>query len=98
MSHDNPLIRQWLHDLGKAVAEAMAGSDDVTETVQRIQDQGFSLYLVLDAKEDPKDQETKIQVNAPPDRPAEFRLGGEDVAFLRSMGIDPTRTGRKRRS
>ena len=30
MAHDNPLIKQWLQDLGRAVAEAMAGSSEVS--------------------------------------------------------------------
>ena len=96
MSHDNPLIRQWLQDLGKAVVQAMADSDDVTSTVQRIQNQGFSLYLVLDAKES-KDESPRFDLTRS-ERPPEFKLDGEDVAFLKSLGIDPTRTGKKRRS
>jgi hypothetical protein len=31
-------------------------------------------------------------------REPSFRMNGEDVAFLRSMGIDPTRSIRRRRS
>lgn len=104
MSHDNPLIRQWLQDLGKAVAEAMAGSTEVTSTVHRIQEQGFSLYLVLDAKEtEPEEARFDLTtqqggVAAETSKPAEFKLGGEDVAFLKSLGIDATRTGKRRRS
>ena len=100
MSQENPQIRQWLHDLGKAVAEAMAGSSKVTSTVHRIQEQGFSLYLVLDAKEtEQKRSRYDLTPGSAPgqDRPAEFRLGGEDVAFLKSLGIDPTRTGKRRK-
>ena len=121
MSHENPLIRQWLQDLGKAVAEAMAGSTEVTSTVHRIQEQGFSLYLVLDAKETeperPSFDLTSSEVERPsdsrprtlfggqaatsssraPDRPR-FRLDGDDVALLKSLGIDATRTGKRRRS
>ena len=103
MAHDNPLIKQWLQDLGRAVAEAMAGSSEVTSTVNRIQEQGFSLYLVLDAKENDEDR-SRFDLTHPfdrpasQDRPADFKLGGEDVAFLKSLGIDATRTGKKRRS
>ena len=115
MSHDNPLIRQWLQDLGKAVAEAMAGSSEVTSTVHRIQEQGFSLYLVLDAKEKEKEPERgrldpagrvgrpeidlgRMAPRSASDRSADFRLDGDDVAFLKSLGIDATRTGKRRRS
>ncbi len=107
MSHDNPLIRQWLQDLGRAVAEAMAGSTEVTSTVHRIQEQGFSLYLVLDAKETEQqprfDLTTSAGAGPSPERsaaekPADFRLDGEDVAWLRELGIDATRTGKRRRS
>ena len=96
MSHDNPLIRQWLQDLGKAVVQAMADSEDVTSTVQRIQNQGFSLYLVLDAKESGEDAPRFDLTRS--ERQPEFRLDGEDVAFLKSLGIDATRTGKKKRS
>ncbi len=106
MSHDNPLIRQWLQDLGRAVAEAMAGSNEVTSTVHRIQEQGFSLYLVLDAKEteqQPPRFDLTTSAGPPAERPAtektaDFRLDGEDVAWLKSLGIDATRTGKRRRS
>ena len=103
MAHDNPLIKQWLQDLGRAVAEAMASSSEVTSTVNRIQEHGFSLYLVLDAKENEEDR-SRFDLTHPFDRPGpqdrapEFKLDGDDVAFLKSLGIDPTRTGKRRRS
>lgn len=104
MSHENPLIRQWLQDLGRAVAEAMAGSTEVTSTVHRIQEQGFSLYLVLDAKETEQQPRFDLTTSAgasperPAEKPADFRLDGEDVAWLKELGIDATRTGKRRRS
>ena len=44
-------IKQLLQDLGTAINESISGSDDVNQHIQRIRDEGYDLYVVLDAWE-----------------------------------------------
>ena len=50
------------------------------------------------ASQEKASQEKAPQTPAAPDtRPPSFRLNTEDVSFLKSIGIDPTRNARRRR-
>ena len=42
-------IKQLLRDLGTAINESISGSDDVSRHIQKIRDEGYDLYVVLDA-------------------------------------------------
>jgi hypothetical protein len=91
-------LRQMLRDLGRALSHAISESPEVGETLRRIESEGYSLHLVLDCK---RDGESSIAAPAPSPRPRAggepvFRINGDDLFFLRSCGIDPTR--RRRRS
>ena len=90
-------IKQLLQDLGTAINESISGSDDVNQHIQRIRDEGYDLYVVLDAtiglnKQEP---ETRRGARSPspakPPKEVQFRINVNDLAMLRSLGIDPTR-------
>ena len=92
-------IRQMLHDFGRALIHAIATSSEVSGTVRKIRQEGYSLYLVLDCKQDRERSAQKIELTTrkvPPQEPA-FRLDGRDVSFLKELGIDPTRSAKGRR-
>lgn len=94
-------LRQLVHDLRSAVSHALGDSEDVGRVLQTIRQQGWSLYLVVDRKREGEPIET-YEVESPqpaPSAPREisFRIDGEDLSFLRSIGIDPTRKVRNRR-
>src|SRR5207244_10658767 len=42
-------IKQLLRELGTAINESISGSDDVNKQIQKIRDEGYNLYVVLDA-------------------------------------------------
>ena len=42
-------IKQLLRDLGTAINGSISGSDDVNRQIQKIRDEGYDLYVVLDA-------------------------------------------------
>lgn len=42
-------IKQLLKELGDAINESISGSEDVNERIQRIREEGYNLYVVLDA-------------------------------------------------
>ena len=42
-------IKQLLKELGDAINESISESTDVNDRIQRIRDEGYNLYVVLDA-------------------------------------------------
>jgi len=101
-------MHRMLRDFGRALSEAISESSEASEKLREIRDRGYSLYLLLDgarserlaAAAAPPDALERPAVRAPRrPRPAEpqFRINGEDLSFLRSVGIDPTRRHRGRR-
>jgi hypothetical protein len=100
----NEHLRQMLKELGQAINESISGSGKVHESIQRIRDEGYNLYMVLDAKVGVNRRNgSKRRLAAPiPEnggRPtgerAEFRINVKDLRFLKSVGIDPTRKVRR---
>ena len=43
-------LREMLKELGQAINESISGSGRVHDSVQKIRDEGYNLYMVLDAK------------------------------------------------
>ncbi|HEX2060984.1 MAG TPA: hypothetical protein VHK90_09605 [Thermoanaerobaculia bacterium] len=93
-------IKQLLQDLGTAINESISGSEDVNRHIQKIRDEGYDLYVVLDAtiglnKQEPDDDHRHsapaAAVPSTPPREVQFRIDVRDLNFLRSVGIDPTR-------
>ena len=103
-------IKQLLRELGTAINESISGSDDVNRHIQKIRDEGYDLYVVLDAtiglnKQDgddhqlqqPSEEITPALVARNDGRQAQFRINVNDLALLRALGIDPTRKVRTAR-
>jgi hypothetical protein len=97
-------IKQLLQDLGTAINESISSSHDVNRHIQLIRDEGYDLYVVLDAtiglnKQEPDeetdhhsgDQPSTALVPVAPIREVQFRINVNDLNMLRSVGIDPTR-------
>lgn len=96
-------IKQLLQDLGSAINESISGSEDVNRHIQKIRDEGYDLYVVLDAtiglnKQDGSEEgETAAPQLAEPPKEVQFRINVNDLALLRALGIDPTRKVRSAR-
>jgi hypothetical protein len=99
-------IKQLLRELGTAINESISGSDDVNRQIQRIRDEGYNLYVVLDAtiglnkdgeetRDDDEPQPAVVTVKS--DKEVQFRININDLALLRALGIDPTRKVRAAR-
>lgn len=91
-------IKQLLQDLGTAINESISGSEDVNRHIQRIRDEGYDLYVVLDAtiglNKQGSDEDIEagtVPVPARSPREVQFRINVNDLALLRALGIDPTR-------
>ncbi|MBV8518942.1 MAG: hypothetical protein JO197_16220 [Acidobacteria bacterium] len=95
-------IKQLLQELGTAINESISSSEDVNRHIQRIRDEGYDLYVVLDAtiglnKQDGEEAAGEVPVPATPPREVQFRINVNDLALLRGLGIDPTRKVRSAR-
>jgi len=94
-------IKQLLRDLGTAINESISSSDDVNRQIQKIRDEGYNLYVVLDATIglNRQDDDEKPEAAVAPstemvvrnDREVQFRINVNDLSLLRALGIDPTR-------
>lgn len=92
-------IKQLLRELGAAINDSISSSEGVNEHIQRIRDEGYNLYVVLDAtiglnrlgeeEQTPKPAPSGMLVKS--DRQVQFRINVNDLALLRALGIDPTR-------
>lgn len=91
-------LQRKLRDLGRAVFEAISESAEVGEALDLIRAEGYSLSMQLNCKKEPADERADRQpVRALPEHRPDFRIDGQDLTFLRSIGIDPTRRMRRRR-
>lgn len=96
----NDRIKQLLRELGTAINESISGSDDVNRQIQKIRDEGYDLYVVLDATiglNRQEGEEPKPEIVVKSDREVQFRINVNDLALLRALGIDPTRKVRTAR-
>jgi hypothetical protein len=101
----NDHLRKMLKELGQAINESISGSGRVHDSIERIRDEGYDLYMVLDAKVGVNrragsrrrgaSSEETVQTSKSGER-AEFRINIKDLRFLKSVGIDPTRKVRAR--
>jgi hypothetical protein len=99
-------IKQLLRELGTAINESISGSDDVNRQIQKIRDEGYNLYVVLDAtiglnkqgeEESASTGEPSTELVVKNDKEVQFRINVNDLALLRALGIDPTRKVRSTR-
>jgi hypothetical protein len=105
-------LRAMLKELGQAINESISGSGRVHDSIQKIRDEGYNLYMVLDAKVGVNKREGKSRsrrgaavasaesdedVSSASERAA-FRINLKDLRFLKSLGIDPTRKVRTRKA
>ena len=86
----NEDLREMLKELGEAINESISGSGRVRDSIQRIRDEGYDLYMVLDAKVGVNRHEARAREGRAPRRrgarvaPVVERVatGDERAAFL----------------
>jgi hypothetical protein len=95
-----------LRELRRALSDAISDSSEVSRTLRRIREEGYSLYLLVDCKREAFDDDDPLPVASrmsrrererEREREPVFQINGPDLHFLRSIGIDPTRRSRRRR-
>ncbi len=106
MRSQDDKLRRMLDEVGRALVQAIHGSSEIDAAMRRIEGEGYKLHLLLGCLgEAPEDSAASSRESAsrptatpsPPKRKPSFRLSSDDVSFLKSVGIDPTRTVRRRK-
>lgn len=90
-------LRQLLADLSRSLYEALAESPEVGRKLDQIRQEGYSVYLLLDGNRREEAEPASLPVPVSERRQPEFRIDVQDLRFLRSIGIDPTRRLKRRR-
>ena len=92
----NERLQQMLSEFRRALYEAISDSGDVHRTWRQLRDEGYSLYLLVDCKkQDAQEVAAERGKLALPPQEAVFQINGQDLSFLKSIGIDPTRRRRR---
>lgn len=95
--------------MGEALIEAISDSSEINDSLRELQKAGYSLYLVVDCRRGAAKRRRSDSSRAAAGTAAAevgsaragdptFRIDGNDLLFLRSIGIDPTRKSRVRRA
>ncbi len=93
-----------LRDLRRALSEAISESTEVHRTLRKIREEGYALYLLVDCKRESEEDDDLLPMSTSSRRSSSsssdpaFQIDSRDLSFLRSIGIDPTRRMRRRRS
>ena len=84
-------LKQLMKELGEAINESLADSDQIAEVVSKIKDGGYDIFLVLDAtigvsKQGEKPTDKTSMVTTLATNPS-FKISEQDLKFLKSLRI-----------
>lgn len=87
----DPQLKQLMKDLGEAINESLADSEQISEVVARIKESGYDIFLVLEAticvsKQDVPGTDKTSLVSTLSTNP-ELKVNDQDVKFLKSLRI-----------
>ena len=95
-------LHHMLRDLRRALSDAISESSEVSRTLRKIREEGYSLYLLVDCKREADGEPLALAASGSSSSSAgadpAFQINMQDLTFLRSIGIDPTRRLRRRRT
>ena len=91
-------LERILPEFQDALAKAIGATPEVRAVVRQIEKRGFSLFILIDRDRDRRGADAKPEtVEEISGAAPVFRIDGEDLVFLRSIGIDPTRKAGRRK-
>ena len=84
-------LKQLMKELGDAINESLADSEQIAEVVSRIKDGGYDIFLVLEAtigvsKQGEKTTDKTSLVTTLASNP-ELKVSDQDLKFLKSLRI-----------
>ena len=92
----NPKLKQLMKELGEAINESLAESDQISEVISKIKAGGYDVFLVLEAtigfnKTDEPAAKGPVSVgskkNGDRNGDPEFKVNSQDMKFLKSLRI-----------
>ena len=87
----NPRLKQLMKDLGDAINVSLSESEQIAQVIARIKDEGFDVFLVLEATIgfNKHDEEAAPQLvsSRKKNTEPEFSINAHDVRFLKSLRI-----------
>ncbi len=91
----NPKLKKLMKELGEAINNSLSESDQIAHVITRIKEEGFDIFLVLEAtigfnrrdeESTPASPELVSTRNKGNPNP-EFAINANDVRFLKSLRI-----------
>jgi len=84
-------LKKLMKELGEAINESLADSEQISDVVSRIKDGGYDIFLVLEAtigfsKQGEKNANKTSLVTTLSTKP-ELKVNDQDVKFLKSLRI-----------
>jgi hypothetical protein len=84
-------LKRLMDELGEAINESLADSDQIAEVVSKIKNGGYDIFLVLEAtigvsKQGEKPSDKTSMVTTLTTNP-EFKISEQDLKFLKSLRI-----------
>jgi len=85
-------MKQRIKELGDAINETLANSDQIAEVIARIKEEGYDVFLVLEAtvgfnrRDEESDESEEGEENAAETEP-ELEVSAQDVRFLKALRI-----------
>ena len=97
----NPRLKQLMKDLGEAINVSLSESEQIAQVIARIKDEGFDVFLVLEAtigfnkrednEDDGVDEGETVELEPAPEsgrrRLSKIKLTSQDQKFLRALKI-----------
>jgi uncharacterized protein (UPF0335 family) len=89
----NPRLKQLMKELGEAINESLADSDQIGEVISKIKAGGYDVFLVLEAtigfnKRDEQPAAAKpTLIGSRSKVDPDFKVNAQDVKFLKSLRI-----------
>jgi len=83
-------LKQLMKELGEAINESLADSDQIADVVSRIKDGGYDIFLVLEATigvSHPAEKTDKSSLVTTLTTNPELKVSDQDVKFLKSLRI-----------
>ena len=87
-----------LREFGHLLLDQGRQQSPLRRFLDRLREDGSHIKIVLENPAAGLKEEVELLPEPPPRRQPVFQITGRDLSFIRSIGIDPTRSGKRRRS
>lgn len=90
----NPRLKKLMKDLSEAINSSLSESDQIAQVIGRIKEEGFDIFLVLEATigfnrrdEEGAGSSPELVSTRNKNSDPEFTINANDVRFLKSLRI-----------